>query len=197
MNLFTDVKVSINTQEAARRYGLEINRYGKALCPFHNDRHPSLYVADDHYYCYACGEHGDVIDLTARLFDLSLYEAAKKLAYDFGISQDKPRQDIRRKKNEAQRLKENERLCFLRLTEDQKRLQVWKKLYAPLSPEDTPDSRYLEACQQLDYVEYLLDVLTFGTSDERNEVIQMLMTESKWKEDREDERRNVSDGQAL
>ena len=197
MNLFTDVKASVNTQEAARRYGLEINRYGKALCPFHNDRHPSLYVTDDHYYCYGCGEHGDVIDLTARLFDLSLYEAAKKLAYDFGISQDKPRQDIRRKKNEAQRLKENERLCFLRLTEDQKRLQVWKKLYAPLSPEDTPDSRYLEACQQLDYVEYLLDVLTFGTSDERNEVIQMLMTESKWKEEGEHERQRLSDGQAL
>ena len=131
MNLFTDVKTHINTQEAARRYGVEINRYGKALCPFHNDRHPSLYVADDHYYCYACGEHGDVIDLTARLFGLSLYEVAKKLAYDFGISQDKPRQDIRRKKNEAQQLRENERLCFLYLTEYQRQLEEWKVQYAP------------------------------------------------------------------
>ena len=197
MNLFSDVKTHINTQEAARRYGLEVNHYGKTLCPFHNDRHPSLYVADDHYYCYACGEHGDVIDLTARLFDLSLYEAAKKLAYDFGISQDKPQQDIRRKKNEAQQLRENERLCFLRLTEDQKRLQVWKKLYAPLSPEDTPDSRYLEACHRLDYVEYLLDVLTFGTSDEHNEVIQMLMTDNEWKKEGEHERQRLSDGRAL
>ena len=39
------------------------------LCPFHNDRHPSLYVSDDHYHCFACGEHGDVIDLTAKLFE--------------------------------------------------------------------------------------------------------------------------------
>ena len=33
---------------------------------------------------------GDVIDFTAKLYGLSLYDAAKKLAYDFGITQDKP-----------------------------------------------------------------------------------------------------------
>ncbi|MFV8802809.1 CHC2 zinc finger domain-containing protein [Faecalibacterium taiwanense] len=42
-------------REAAQAYGLEVNRHGKALCPFHNDRHPSLYVANDHYYCFTCG----------------------------------------------------------------------------------------------------------------------------------------------
>ena len=65
MNVFEAVKTSINTREAAARYGVEVNRHGKALCPFHNDRHPSLFVDDDHYHCYACGEHGDVIDFTA------------------------------------------------------------------------------------------------------------------------------------
>ena len=90
MNVFATVKTSINTREAAERYGMEVNRHGKALCPFHNDRHPSLFVDDDHYYCYACGEHGDVIDFTSKLYGLSLYDAAKKLAYDFGITQDKP-----------------------------------------------------------------------------------------------------------
>ena len=63
MNLFEIVKYGVSCREAAERYGMEVNRYGMALCPFHNDRHPSLYVADDHYYCFACGEHGDVIDL--------------------------------------------------------------------------------------------------------------------------------------
>ena len=68
MDVFATVKTSINTREAATRYGVEVNRHGKALCPFHNDRHPSLFVDDDHYHCYACGEHGDVIDFTAKLF---------------------------------------------------------------------------------------------------------------------------------
>ena len=63
MNLFEIVKYGVSCREAAERYGVEVNHYGMALCPFHNDRHPSLYVADDHYHCFACGEHGDVIDL--------------------------------------------------------------------------------------------------------------------------------------
>ena len=50
MNLFGTVKTSINTIEAIEHYGIDVNRYGKALCPFHNDRHPSLFVDDDHYY---------------------------------------------------------------------------------------------------------------------------------------------------
>ena len=41
MNVFGTVKTSINTREAAERYGVEVNRHGKALCPFHNDRNPS------------------------------------------------------------------------------------------------------------------------------------------------------------
>lgn len=116
MNLFEVVKASINTREAAQTYGIDVNHHGMALCPFHNDRHPSLYVSDDHYHCFACGEHGDVIDLTAKLFDLRLYDAARKLASDFHLAPDKPLPElIRRKmkhKTKAQQLRENERLCF-------------------------------------------------------------------------------------
>ncbi|MDO5401262.1 MAG: CHC2 zinc finger domain-containing protein [Eubacteriales bacterium] len=83
MTIFEIVKTSINTREAAERYGIDVNRYRKALCPFHNDRHPSMNVYDDHYHCFACGEHGDVINLVARLYDLPMYEAAQKLAYDY------------------------------------------------------------------------------------------------------------------
>ena len=90
MNLFEIVKYGVSCREAAELYGVEVNRYGMALCPFHNDRHPSLYVADDHYYCFACGEHGDVIDFVGKLFQLSPYDAARKLMADFHLSPDKP-----------------------------------------------------------------------------------------------------------
>ena len=183
MNVFGTVKTSINTREAAVRYGVEVNRHGKALCPFHNDRHPSLFVDDDHYYCYACGEYGDVIDFTSKLHGLSLYDAAKKLAYDFGITQDKPptkaMQEKQNRKSEAQRLRENEKLCFSALLEYMKLLQEWKWLYAPRSPEDTQDDRFVEVCHTLDYVEYLVDLLIMGDSYERTEVIDMLMTDGK------------------
>ena len=185
MNVFGTVKTSINTREAAQRYGVEVNRHGKALCPFHNDRHPSLFVDDDHYYCFACGEHGDVIDFTAKLFGLQLYEAAQKLAYDFGISQDKPPTKATfeklNKKSEAQRLRENEKLCFSALLEYMKLLQEWKYLYAPRTPEDDVYSRFVEACHWLTYVEYLVELLIMGGSYERTEVIDMMITDGKLK----------------
>lgn len=36
MNLFEVVKASINTQEAAQAYGIDVNHYGMALCPYFN-----------------------------------------------------------------------------------------------------------------------------------------------------------------
>ncbi len=116
MRIFEIIKENVNLREAAELYGIDVNRYGKALCPFHNDRHPSLYVADDHYYCFACGEHGDVIDFVGRLFQLSPYNAARKLMADFHLSPDKPPSaaalHAKRIRTEAQQLMENERLCF-------------------------------------------------------------------------------------
>ena len=178
MRIFEIVKENVNLREAAELYGIDVNRYGMALCPFHNDRHPSLYVADDHYYCFACGEHGDVIDLTAKLFDLRLYDAARKLASDFHLAPDKPLPEvIRRKmkhKTKAQQLRENERLCFSVLNEYRRLLLDWKKRYAPQTPEDVLDERFVEACHRLPWAEYQLDILLQGDSYERGETVSNL-----------------------
>ncbi len=140
MNLFEIVKYGVSCREAAERYGVEVNHYGMALCPFHNDRHPSLYVADDHYHCFACGEHGDVIDFVGKLFQLSPYDAARKLMADFHLSPDKPPSaaalHAKRIRTEAQQLMENERLCFSVLSDYARVLRDWKVSCAPQSPYD-------------------------------------------------------------
>lgn len=129
MRIFEIIKENVNLREAAELYGIDVNRYGKALCPFHNDRHPSLYVADDHYYCFACGEHGDVIDFVGRLFQLSPYNAARKLMADFHLSPDKPPSaaalHAKRIRTEAQQLMENERLCFSVLSDYGRRVAAF------------------------------------------------------------------------
>ena len=165
------------------RYGVSVNRQGKALCPFHNDRHPSLYVADDHYYCFACGERGDVIDLVGRLFQLSPYDAARKLMADFHLSPDKPPSaaalHAKRIRTEAQQLIENERLCFSVLSDYARVLRSWKVQYAPQSPAEAPDERFEEACHKLDEAEYYLDILAFGDSYERAEVVSYLFADGR------------------
>lgn len=183
MRIFEIVKENVNLREAAELYGIDVNRYGKALCPFHNDRHPSLYVADNHYYCFTCGEHGDVIDFVGRLFQLSPYDAARKLAADFHLSPDKPPSaaalHAKRIRTEAQQLRENERLCFSILSDYAHVLRDWKVRYAPQSPAEAPDERFVEACHKLDEVEYYLDILTSGNSYERSEVIHQQMANGK------------------
>ena len=54
----------------------------KGLCPFHDDRRSSLvvYADDQHFHCFACGAHGDVIDFVRRRFDLGFAEACAWLA---------------------------------------------------------------------------------------------------------------------
>ena len=183
MNLFQNVKYGVNCREAAERYGIAVDRYGKALCPFHNDRHPSLYVADDHYHCFGCGEHGDVIDFAANFFALPLYEAAQRLAADFGIDTDRPPAkeipEKRRQQTEAQQLIENERLCFSVLSDYARVLRRWKARYAPQSPAEAPDKRFVEACHKLDQTECYLDILCAGDSYERAEVVSYLLTDGR------------------
>ena len=181
MNLFQTVKYGVNCREAAERYGVSVNRQGKALCPFHNDRHPSLYVVDDHYHCFACGEHGDVIDFAAKLFGLPLYEAAQQLVADFHLTPEKlpsaAALHAKRIRTEAQQLMENERLCFSVLSDYARVLWDWKVRYAPQSPAEAPDERFVEACHKLDEAEYYLDILAFGDSYERAEVVSYLLAD--------------------
>ena len=75
MDIFKTVKANVTARQAAEYYGLQVKPNGMACCPFHPDKHPSMKL-DERFHCFGCGEDGDVIDFTAKYFDLTLREAA-------------------------------------------------------------------------------------------------------------------------
>ena len=177
MDLFTQIKMAVSVKEAAEYYGLEVNRGNMVCCPFHNDRTPSMKLNEDYFYCFGCGATGDVIDLVARLFYLSSYDAAKKLAYDFEIDPDKPpaAATLRKPKYPLAKAFQREELhCQRVLCDYLHLLERWKVQYAPKTAEDVLDDRFVETCQMLDYVEYLADLLIAAELEQRVKIVEML-----------------------
>ncbi len=87
MNIFKDVKEAVSVRDAASFYGIRVNRNGMCICPFHDDRNPSMKV-DKRFHCFGCQEDGDVIDFVGKLFSLKPLETARKIADDFCITTD-------------------------------------------------------------------------------------------------------------
>ena len=181
MTIYETIKAAISVKQAAEHYGLKVSRNGMACCPFHNDRHPSLKLNEDYFFCFGCGAKGDVIDFVARLFDLSSYEAAQKLASDFGLDPKPPTAVALPKPKHPyiRQFREDEMLCFRVLTDYLHLLEDWKVRYAPASPEDELDDCFVEACQMLDRVEYLADILTVGNLEEHVAAVDELMKDGK------------------
>ncbi len=177
MNLFKTLKASVTVAQAAEHYGLHASHNGMCNCPFHDDRRPSMKLNRDYFYCFGCGATGDVIDFVARLFGLSSYEAAKKLAYDFGIDTGTHPAAVALKKPYplAQAFRNDEMYCQRVLCDYLHLLEHWKIEYAPQLADDNPDNRFVEACRMTEYINYLLDVLMFAELEQRVKAVDMLL----------------------
>ncbi len=90
MTIFETVTKNIPIREAALRYGLDIDRAGRAKCPFHNDSGRSLFVGEDRFYCRGCGEYGDLVRFMGLYWGIRYYHAAKLLARDYDLDPNLP-----------------------------------------------------------------------------------------------------------
>ncbi len=173
--LFTQVKSEVTARQAAERYGVQINHSGMACCPFHNDRHPSMKI-DERFYCFGCHATGDVIDFTAKLFGLSPYDAAKKLAADFDIHPLPPGQNapIQKLPAELSERKEEQRVLGL-LADYEWLLKQWKEEYAPATPDtENWDERFCQAIRHQMPVGYAIECLISSDPDERKEMMETI-----------------------
>lgn len=73
-------------------------RNWKACCPFHGEKTPSFYVYDDHYHCFGCGAHGDVITFVMQSEGRGFPEAVAELAAAAGM--EVPRASPQQRENE-------------------------------------------------------------------------------------------------
>ena len=184
MNIFETVKSAVTAREAAGFYGIKVNRNGMCRCPFHADRHPSMKI-DTGFFCFGCQEKGDVIRFVSKLFGITAYEAAEKLIADMGLDSGG---DVGATKKDA-----DQSACFRRSRELEKRfekqfdhavrriynvycdylqlLNNWKIVHAPRSPDEDPHPLFVEALHNKNYVEYLLDLLNDGSTEEKALVV--------------------------
>ena len=169
-NVFEAVKQSVSTRDAAAFYGIEVKRNGMACCPFHDDKNPSMKV-DQRFHCFGCGADGDVIDFTAKLFDLSPKEAAEKLAQDFGLIYDSQAPPRRRyvpaKKPRHRSFGRIDSAVTRVLSDYYYLLKKWEADRSPRTLEEEPHPRFVEAIQKKTYVEYLLDLFLYESEEEQ------------------------------
>ena len=179
MNLFQTIKAAVTVKQAAALYGLPITTTGMTRCPFHEDHTPSMKLNDTYYYCFGCGATGDVIDLTARLFDLSSLQAARKLAQDFGLGPAKPPSGAVALPKPLATLSDAQQediaYCLRVLHDYRDLLTRWQTEFAPRSPEESLDERFVEALHMLATVDDLIDRLAFGPASQKATAAKRLL----------------------
>ena len=157
MNVFEAVKQSVSTREVAEMYGIKVRRNGMACCPFHDDRNPSMKL-DNRFHCFGCGADGDAIDFVAKLYGLSLKEAAVKIADDFGISYNlKHKASVRariREPTDMEKVRKEKQHCMTVLSDYRRLLLEWERTCSPVTLDEEWNPLFVEALPSVDKGKY-------------------------------------------
>ena len=159
--IYDTLKARVTVPQAAAHYGVRIGQNGMCRCPFHSDKTPSMKINKTYFYCFGCHSTGDVIDFTARLFNLSPLDAARKLALDFGIDPNTPASAAvappRIRQEESQRDREDR--CASVLIEYERLLKSRQQRFAPVHLSEEWDDRFISASHALPQVSYMIGCL--------------------------------------
>lgn len=155
---FDQIKQQVSIQDACRTYGIQLNRYGKAKCPFHSEKESSFSVKGQIFNCFGCGKKGDVITLTQLLFDLNPYKALEKLNNDFRVGLDLDYRPSRKEIIKARQDKELKEQFgkWVRRTEDIL-YSYFRQLH--FASFDTESCKFEESLLEKDKIDYYIDWL--------------------------------------
>ena len=205
MNIFTDVKEAVSVKDAASFYGIKVNRNGMCICPFHNDRNPSMKV-DRRYYCFGCQATGDVIDFVSNYFGIGLKEATIKIADDFFVDIGDSYHNRTNivsipiippvRSEEPEETDEDDwnapyitppeyvelmELCDLAINMLYWYKDHWKRVRDENKPEPENEwsDEFADAIEMISKADMLIDILLLGTEKEKQIIIDELISKNK------------------
>ena len=152
------IKRVVSCRDLLALNGIETDRKGKARCIFHDDKHASMHIYSSGFKCFACGAHGDVIDLACQLYSVSFNDACRILAEQNGIqpSQDdsfrKRLDEQRRQRQEHADRVEKLRAVYFGTVQLFRHAENEVIRYAPDSPDTMPTERFFHALDRLNAV---------------------------------------------
>ena len=156
---YEEVKQRLDMRTVAEHYGLQVNRQGLCLCPFHSDSHPSMKIYQNGrgYYCFTCQNGGDIVKFVARLFGLPNEAACRKLIEDFSLPIKLEGLTYREKRERQQAQKRYEELRRFQTEARTILNEYWKLLCDAAHCFSSP--HFDEAIQELTIVEYRLECI--------------------------------------
>ena len=173
MNYIDEIKNSISMIDVVNKYGIEVFSKNFVLCPFHNEKTPSMKIYDDTkgFYCFGCGASGDIFTFTQRYFNINFTQALSKLNNDFGfnfpINQKlSARQKIwiDKKTFERKREKKSQELAYSSLINDFLdahseiiQLERQKLKYAPKTQDEELNQLFVEALKKIEAAYFNLE----------------------------------------
>lgn len=170
--MIAGIKAALSLEGEMRAAGIEFHR-NKALCPFHEDKNPSLSIKAERFKCWACEEGGDLIDFTEKYHGFSKGDAIKYLAGRAGLSFDRSRpvqveKEAERSRELVKAFRLWEKEFYAELVEN---YRIFTQCAANFKTMEEVES-FASLMHEMPVIEYKLDLLLSGTDAEKFELFK-------------------------
>lgn len=156
-----EIKQTYSMMDIVGRYGLRPNREGFICCPFHKEKTASFKIYKDSFYCFGCGESGDIFKFVMLMDGVSFKDAFIRLGGHYDHAETK--NDARHRTRDiliAEQKRQKERIKLLQMQQDilhygqiMDEHRECMAAYDPLSDQWCECMEgYLKAMRQYDYL---------------------------------------------
>lgn len=174
MNIFEEVKKRANILKVCDILGIKLDKHNKSLCPFpnHKEKTPSFSVLQDKniFYCFGCGEKGDVITLVQKILNVKPLEAAQYINTRLGLGIEQKNinkaelnrwvNSYEQKRIAKEALNKWDLKTFQILCDYAQLLDKWQKI------QNFDDEKFVEALQKKDIIDYYITEFFINGTDE-------------------------------